>query len=274
MFLDIVKVLILSLVEGLTEFIPVSSTGHMIIMEHFLKLSENTNFVSAFQIIIQLGAILSVVVYFWDRIYPFSKRISESKKKDIIEMWIKIVVAVLPAVILGLLLDDIIEKYFFNPITVSIMLIIYGIILILIESRKIKRDKIKSISELSISTAFRIGLFQCLAMIPGTSRSAATIIGGVLLGLNRVLATEFSFFLAIPTMIGASSLKIIKMGNVLSKYEWFLIILGFILSFITAFLVIKVFLDYIKKNDFKIFGYYRIVLGIIILSLFFTGVMK
>ena len=269
MFLDIVKVLILSLVEGLTEFIPVSSTGHMIIMEHFLKLSENTNFVSAFQIIIQLGAILSVVVYFWDRIYPFSKRISESKKKDIIEMWIKIVVAVLPAVILGLLLDDIIEKYFFNPITVSIMLIIYGIILILIESRKIK-----SISELSISTAFRIGLFQCLAMIPGTSRSAATIIGGVLLGLNRVLATEFSFFLAIPTMIGASSLKIIKMGNVLSKYEWFLIILGFILSFITAFLVIKVFLDYIKKNDFKIFGYYRIVLGIIILSLFFTGVMK
>ena len=246
----------------------------MIIMEHFLKLSENTNFVSAFQIIIQLGAILSVVVYFWDRIYPFSKRISESKKKDIIEMWIKIVVAVLPAVILGLLLDDIIEKYFFNPITVSIMLIIYGIILILIESRKIKRDKIKSISELSISTAFRIGLFQCLAMIPGTSRSAATIIGGVLLGLNRVLATEFSFFLAIPTMIGASSLKIIKMGNVLSKYEWFLIILGFILSFITAFLVIKVFLDYIKKNDFKIFGYYRIVLGIIILTLFFTGVMK
>ena len=274
MFLDIVKVLILSLVEGLTEFIPVSSTGHMIIMEHFLKLSENTNFVSAFQIIIQLGAILSVVVYFWDRIYPFSKRISESKKKDIIEMWIKIVVAVLPAVILGLLLDDIIEKYFFNPITVSIMLIIYGIILILIESRKIKRDKIKSISELSISTAFRIGLFQCLAMIPGTSRSAATIIGGVLLGLNRVLATEFSFFLAIPTMIGASSLKIIKMGNVLSKYEWFLIILGFILSFITAFLVIKVFLDYIKKHDFKIFGYYRIVLGIIILTLFFTGVMK
>ena len=274
MFLDIVKVLILSLVEGLTEFIPVSSTGHMIIMEHFLKLSENTNFVSAFQIIIQLGAILSVVVYFWDRIYPFSKRISESKKKDIIEMWIKIVVAVLPAVILGLLFDDIIEKYFFNPITVSIMLIIYGIILILIESRKIKRDKIKSISELSISTAFRIGLFQCLAMIPGTSRSAATIIGGVLLGLNRVLATEFSFFLAIPTMIGASSLKIIKMGNVLSKYEWFLIILGFILSFITAFLVIKVFLDYIKKNDFKIFGYYRIVLGIIILTLFFTGVMK
>lgn len=274
MFLDIVKVLILSLVEGLTEFIPVSSTGHMIIMEHFLKLSENTNFVSAFQIIIQLGAILSVVVYFWDRIYPFSKRVSESKKKDIIEMWIKIVVAVLPAVILGLLLDDIIEKYFFNPITVSIMLIIYGIILILIESRKIKRDKIKSISELSISTAFRIGLFQCLAMIPGTSRSAATIIGGVLLGLNRVLATEFSFFLAIPTMIGASSLKIIKMGNVLSKYEWFLIILGFILSFITAFLVIKVFLDYIKKNDFKIFGYYRIVLGIIILTLFFTGVMK
>ena len=274
MFLDIIKVLILSLVEGLTEFIPVSSTGHMIIAEHFLKLSENAGFVSAFQIIIQLGAILSVVVYFWDRIWPFSRKISKNRRREIIEMWIKIVIAVLPAVVLGLLLDDIIEEYFFNPITVSIMLIFYGIILILIESGKSKDDKIKNISELPLLTAFGIGIFQCLAMVPGTSRSASTIIGGVLLGLNRVLATEFSFFLAIPTMVGASLLKIVKMMDSLSLYEWFLIGLGFVLSFIIAYLVIKIFMDYIKKHDFKIFGYYRIVLGIITLILFFTGVIK
>ncbi len=274
MFLDIIKVLILSLVEGLTEFIPVSSTGHMIIAEHFLKLSENAGFVSAFQIIIQLGAILSVVVYFWDRIWPFSRKISKNRRREIIEMWIKIVIAVLPAVVLGLLLDDIIEEYFFNPITVSIMLIFYGIILILIESGKRKNDKIKNISELPLLTAFGIGIFQCLAMVPGTSRSASTIIGGVLLGLNRVLATEFSFFLAIPTMVGASLLKIVKMMDSLSLYEWFLIGLGFVLSFIIAYLVIKIFMDYIKKHDFKIFGYYRIVLGIITLILFFTGVIK
>ena len=274
MFLDIIKVLILSLVEGLTEFIPVSSTGHMIIAEHFLKLSENAGFVSAFQIIIQLGAILSVVVYFWDRIWPFSRKISKNRRREIIEMWIKIVIAVLPAVVLGLLLDDIIEEYFFNPITVSIMLIFYGIILILIESGKRKNDKIKNISELPLLTAFGIGIFQCLAMVPGTSRSASTIIGGVLLGLNRVLATEFSFFLAISTMVGASLLKIVKMMDSLSLYEWFLIGLGFALSFIIAYLVIKIFMDYIKKHDFKIFGYYRIVLGIITLILFFTGVIK
>ena len=274
MFLDIIKVFILSLVEGLTEFIPVSSTGHMIIAEHFLSLSENKSFVSAFQIIIQLGAILSVVVYFWDRIWPFSRRISKSKRQDIINMWLKIVVAVFPAVILGLVLDDIIEEYFFNPVTVSVMLIFYGIILILIESGKRKKDKIKNISGLPFITALGVGAFQCLAMIPGTSRSAATIIGGVLLGLNRVLATEFSFFLAIPTMIGASLLKIVKMGNILSMYEWFLISLGFIFSFVIAYLVINVFMDYIKRHDFKIFGYYRIILGIAILILFFMGVIK
>ena len=274
MFLDIIKVFILSLVEGLTEFIPVSSTGHMIIAEHFLSLSENKSFVSAFQIIIQLGAILSVVVYFWDRIWPFSRRISKSKRQNIINMWLKIVVAVFPAVILGLVLDDIIEEYFFNPVTVSVMLIFYGIILILIESGKRKKDKIKNISGLPFVTALGVGAFQCLAMIPGTSRSAATIIGGVLLGLNRVLATEFSFFLAIPTMIGASLLKIVKMGNILSMYEWFLISLGFIFSFVIAYLVINVFMDYIKRHDFKIFGYYRIILGIAILILFFMGVIK
>jgi len=274
MILDIVKVVLLSLVEGLTEFIPVSSTGHMIIVEQFLRLSENKQFVNAFEIIIQLGAILSVVVYYWHKIWPFSPKLSPRKRKEIIIMWIKIIVAVLPAVVLGLLFDDVIDEHLFNPMTVSVMLVVYGILLIWLESGKKRKEKYKTISELPILTAVEIGIFQCLAMVPGTSRSAATIIGGVLLGLNRVLATEFSFFLAIPTMLGATLLKIIKIGSGLGSYEWFLIALGFVLSFIFAYGVIKVFMNYIKKHDFKIFGYYRIIVGIIILILFLTGVVK
>ena len=274
MILDIVKVVLLSLVEGLTEFIPVSSTGHMIIVEQFLRLSENKQFVNAFEIIIQLGAILSVVVYYWHKIWPFSPKLSPRKRKEIIIMWIKIIVAVLPAVVLGLLFDDIIDEHLFNPMTVSVMLVVYGILLIWLESGKKRKEKYKTISELPILTAVEIGIFQCLAMVPGTSRSAATIIGGVLLGLNRVLATEFSFFLAIPTMLGATLLKIIKIGSGLGGYEWFLIALGFILSFVFAYGVIKIFMNYIKKHDFKIFGYYRIIVGILILILFLTGVVK
>lgn len=184
-------------------------------------------------------------------------------------MWIKIAVAVLPAVVLGQLFDDILEEKFFNPFTVSLMLIIYGVILIIIESSKKVKVKTKTIQELSFKTAVGIGFFQCLAMIPGTSRSAATIIGGVLLGLERVLATEFSFFLAIPTMFGASFYKIMKSGFNLSGYEVFLIALGFVLSFIISYIVIKLFLDYIKKHDFKVFGYYRIILGIVMLAFMF-----
>ena len=274
MILDIVKVVLLSLVEGLTEFIPVSSTGHMIIVEQFLRLSENKQFVNAFEIIIQLGAILSVVVYYWHKIWPFSPKLSPRKRKEIIIMWIKIIVAVLPAVVLGLLFDDVIDEHLFNPMTVSVMLVVYGILLIWLESGKKRKEKYKTISELPILTAVEIGIFQCLAMVPGTSRSAATIIGGVLLGLNRVLATEFSFFLAIPTMLGATLLKIIKIGSGLGGYEWFLIALGFIFSFIFAYGVIKIFMNYIKKHDFKIFGYYRIIVGILILILFLTGVVK
>ena len=274
MFLSIIKVFILSLVEGITEFVPVSSTGHMIIVDNFLKLSSNKEFVSAFQIIIQLGAILSVVVYYWKKIFPFSKENIKEKTMEIIQMWVKIVIAVLPAVVLGLLLDDIIEEHFFNPVTVSIMLVFYGIILVFLESKNKKKVKYETIKNVPLKVAFGVGMFQCLAMIPGTSRSAATIIGGVLLGLNRVLATEFSFFLAIPTMIGASLLKIVKMGNSLMLSEWLLIGLGFVLSFVVAYLVIKIFMNYIKKHNFKIFGYYRIILGIIMIILYFVGVVK
>lgn len=246
--MDILKVIILSFIEGLTEFIPVSSTGHMIIIENLINLSSNKSFVVAFQIIIQLGAILSVVIYFKDEIFPIK-----------LNFWYKIVVAVIPAVILGLLFDDIIEKYLFSPKVVASMLIIYGIILIFIEKYiKPKKD------ELTYTKSFFIGLFQCLAMIPGTSRSAASIIGAMFLGLNKIDATKFSFFLAIPTMLGATTLKLIKVKG-LTNYEYSLIALGFIFSFIFSYLFISLFLGYIKKHDFKIFGYYRIVLGIIVL---------
>lgn len=274
MIFDILKVIILSLVEGLTEFIPVSSTGHMIIVDKFLKLSDNQSFVNAFEIIIQLGAILAVVVYFWHKLWPFSKGLTKAQSKGIILKWIKIIIAVLPAVVLGLLFDDIIDKYLFNVTVVASMLVFYGIVLIWVENGKRGNGGISTVKDIPISKLIGIGLFQCLAMIPGTSRSAVTIIGGVLLGLNRVLATEFSFFLAVPTMLGATLLKIVKMGAKLTGYEWMLIALGFVLSFVFAYIVIKVFMNYIKKHNFKIFGYYRIILGIAVFILYFTGVMK
>lgn len=253
--ITILKALIISFIEGLTEFIPVSSTGHMIIANKFINLSSNKEFVNAFIVIIQLGAILSVVVYFKDKFLKFS-----------LKSWILILYATMPAAVLGLLLDDFIEQHLFNHITVAIALIFYGIALILIEKIK-KKESIESLDMISYKKAVYIGFFQCLAMIPGTSRSAATIIGAMLLGLKRVLATEFSFFLAIPTMIGASTLKVIKMP-VLTNFEYMIIALGFVSSFIFAYTFIAVFLSYIKKHDFKIFGIYRIIVGVLVLILF------
>lgn len=251
MIFQIIKVIILSFIEGLTEFIPVSSTGHMIIIEHFLKLSSNKNFVNSFEIIIQLGAILSVIIYFRSKIFPIN-----------IFLWTRIFVAIIPAVVLGLLLDDFIDSKLFNPYVVVATLIIYGIILIFLE-KIAKNSKIDKLNNISYKKAFYIGLFQCLAMIPGTSRSASTIMGAMLLGVSRVVATEFSFFLAIPTMFGATTLKLLKI-NALTIEEISLTILGFILSFIFAYIFIAIFMDYIKKHDFKIFGYYRIILGIVV----------
>lgn len=250
--ITILKVIFLSFIEGLTEFIPVSSTGHMILVEHFLTLSKNRQFVNAFEIIVQLGAILSVIVYFYNKIFPIN-----------VNLWKKIIVAVLPAVVLGLLFDDYIDEHFFNPLVVSVMLIFYGVILVFIEKRK-NKNTISNINNLSYKSALIIGIFQCLAMIPGTSRSAATIIGAMLLGLNRIIATEFSFFLAIPTMLGATTLKLIKV-NGLAPSEYGLIAIGFVFSFIFAYAFISVFLNYIKKHDFSIFGYYRIIIGILVL---------
>ena len=265
---DMLSALILGIVEGLTEFIPVSSTGHMIIVDHFIKLSSNKEFTDSFLIIIQLGAILSVLVYYFPRLWPFSN--DKEKNKDIWNMWIKIAVAVLPAVVLGQLFDDILEEKFFNPFTVSLMLIIYGVILIIIESSKKVKVKTKTIQELSFKTAVGIGFFQCLAMIPGTSRSGATIVGALLIGVSREVAAEFTFFLAIPAMFGASLLKLIKFGFHFTGAEFGLLMLGCIVSFGLSVIAIKFLMGYIKKHDFKVFGVYRIILGIAVIALSFV----
>lgn len=263
-------IIILSVVEGITEFLPISSTGHMILVEKFLGNGGlSTNFLDTFLIVVQLGAILAVVICFWGELTPFVKSKDLLYKR--IRLWVKIIVGVLPAVIFGLLLDDYISKYFMgNVVVVASTLIFYGIILILIELYyKNKTPKIKTIGGMSYRIAFIIGFFQCLAMIPGTSRSGATIIGALLLGVGRSAAAEFSFFLAIPTMFGATCLKLLKNGLNFTVYEWKLMALGTFIAFIVAFIVIKWFMAFIKKRDFIPFGIYRIILGIIVLIMLF-----
>lgn len=285
MIINLIKVLILSLVEGITEFLPVSSTGHLILVNQFVKL-EPEGFSNAFNVIIQLGAILSVVVIYFEKLNPWAKSKQElpKKYKDLnaqskayylathpdkttINLWLKVIVGVLPAMVLGLLFDDLIDAYLFNPITVAAMLLLWGIIIILIE-KKNKTIKYDSLKDVPYTTIIMIGLFQCLAMVPGTSRSAATIIGAMILGLSRPAAAEFSFFLAIPTMLGATLLKLIKNLGDFTGTEWTLILLGMILSFIVAFIVIKQFLAYVKKHDFIPFGIYRIGLAVIVFVYF------
>ncbi len=264
--IDIIKAIILGIVEGLTEFLPVSSTGHLIIINEWLSFSES--FTITFDIVIQLGAILAVVVLFWNKLFPFGKEKSERDK--IFRLWLLTIVGVLPAVVLGLLFDDIIEQYLFNPIVVATMLIIGGVVFFIVED-KAKKITISDVSELTYKKAFFIGLIQCLAMVPGTSRSASTIIGGMFLGFTRVVAAEFSFFLAIPTMVGATGYSLLKTSFSLSVSEFVILGVGFVVSFIVALIVIRLFLDYIKKNTFKVFGYYRIVLGVLVLSYFLVA---
>ena len=264
MIFDVLKAIILGIVEGFTEFLPISSTGHLILVNQVFSFEKS--FTILFDIVIQLGAILSVLFYFRKRLWSFGK--DQEKNKEILNLWQKTIVGVLPAIVLGFFLGDSIEKKLFNPVTVALALIIGGIILILIE-RKNRQGRIDSIKNLSFKTVFFIGLIQCLAMIPGVSRSAATIIGAILLGASRYLATEFSFFLAIPTMIAASGYSLLEYGLLMSSSELFILAVGFIVSFLTALVIIKFFLDYVQKHDFKAFGYYRIVLGVLILLLFF-----
>jgi undecaprenyl-diphosphatase len=265
--LMILKAILIGIVEGITEFLPISSTGHMILVDAYLQLSDDETFTKAFEVIIQLGAILSVIVFFWKDLWPFAG--TQEQQKKTWNLWFKVFVAVIPAVVLGLMFDDYIEDHFFNVWVVSIALVVYGIFLIILERFNAKRKifRTESVHDLTYGLALAIGLFQCLAMVPGTSRSAATIIGAMLLGLSRGAAAEFSFFLAIPTMMGATLLTILKNGVAFTGSQWMVIGVGFVVSFIVAYAVIKFLMNYIRKHDFSIFGYYRIVLGIVVLLL-------
>ena len=266
--MELFKAALIGIVQGITEWLPVSSTGHMILFNEFIKMNVSETFMSTFLVVIQFGSILAVLTIFFKKLNPFDASKTKIQKSETIDLWIKVIIAVIPSGILGLLFDDTIDALFFNPTTVAIALIVYGIIMIMLENRN-KKPSVNSFSEVSSKLAIGIGLFQCLALIPGTSRSGSTIIGAVLLGTSRYIATEFSFFLAVPTMLGASALKLVKTGFAFSGFEWLILATGSIVAYIVSILAIKFLLDYIKKHDFKVFGYYRIVLGILVLAYFF-----
>ncbi len=262
---DILISIILGIVEGITEFLPISSTGHLILVNKFVDFEGN--FAHMFDVVIQLGAILAVVIYFWKRLVPFGSHKTSEEKTATWNLWWKVLVAVIPALLIGGTIGKHIEEKLFNPYVVAVALIVGGILLLWIENT-LRESKINSIAALSYRTAFLIGLIQCLAMIPGTSRSAATIMGAILLGSSRVVAAEFSFFLAIPTMVAATAYSIMKSGLHLSSHEIMLTGIGFVVSFLVAWAVIAAFMKYISKNNFKPFGYYRIVLGALVLGYF------
>ena len=263
--LDIIKVIILGIVEGITEWLPVSSTGHLILLGDLLSPSMSDSFMEMFNVVIQLGAIMAVVVIYFHKLNPFSKKKSQKQKMLTWQMWIKVAIASVPAAVIGLMFNDIIDRLFYKPFPVAVMLIVYGVLFIIVEGRNAnKKASVTKISQLSISMLLWIGVFQMLALIPGTSRSGATIVGALLIGVSREVAAEFTFFLAIPVMFGASLLKLLKFGFAFTFAEFGLLILGCVVSFLVSVLAIKFLMSYIKKNDFKIFGYYRIVLGGII----------
>ncbi|MCD8089128.1 MAG: undecaprenyl-diphosphate phosphatase [Clostridiales bacterium] len=269
MIFEILKTVILGIIEGITEWLPISSTGHLILAQEFIKLNMTDEFCEMFDVVIQLGAILAVVVVFFDKLNPFSPKKTESEKTDTYALWIKVIIACLPAAVIGLLFDDLLDTYLYNSTVVALMLIIYGIIFIVVETVKGgKRPKFRSLESLPLSTAFAIGLFQVLALVPGTSRSGATIIGGLLIGCSRSVAAEFTFFLAIPVMFGASLLKLVKFGLAFTGSEIIILLVGMVVSFGVSILAIKFLLSYIKGNDFKVFGWYRIVLGVVVLLYF------
>lgn len=269
-FIELLKSVLFGIVEGITEWLPVSSTGHLILLEEFVKFQNvSEGFWSMFEIVIQLGAIIAVIVIFWNKIFPFAKNgeILHIMKRDKFYMWLKIAVACVPAAIIGVLFDDIIDSLFYNPLTVAIMLIVVGIAFIIVEKHnKARMASINNIDSLSFKTAFAIGLFQLIAAVfPGTSRSGATILGGLMLGVDRTTAAEFTFFLAIPVMLGASLLKVVKFGLVFTTTELLVLIVGCLTAFIVSMICIRFLMDFIKKHDFKIFGWYRIALGVIVL---------
>ena len=289
---EMLKVIILGIVEGITEWLPISSTGHMILVEEFIELDVRPEFLEMFRVVIQLGAIMAVVVLYWDRLWPFhlkrnsgrswfvnrceggmGKKLQDFADSYVdmgkIVLWLKIVVACLPAMVFGLLLDDWMDEHLYNYVVVAIALIVYGVLFILIENyNKKRRPGMTKLKQISFLTALYIGVFQVLALIPGTSRSGSTIIGGILLGASRELAAEFTFFLAIPVMAGASLLKLVKFGFAFESQEIAILLVGMVVAFLVSVLAIRFLMGYIKKHDFKAFGWYRIVLRILVLGYF------
>lgn len=268
-FIELLKAIFLGVVEGITEWLPISSTGHMILVEEFIQLDASAAFKEMFFVVIQLGAILAVVLLFFHKLNPFSPKKTSAEKKETMSIWYKVIVGVLPAAVLGLLFDDWLNDHLYNYITVAVTLIIYGVLFIVIENRnKGHKGSIQSFSDLTYKTAFLIGMFQVLSLIPGTSRSGATILGAILLGSSRYIAAEYSFFLSIPVMFGASALKLFKFGFDFTGMEVAILLTGMIVAFIVSVIAIKFLLGYIKNNDFKAFGWYRIILGILVIGYF------
>lgn len=272
--IEILKAILFGIVEGITEWLPISSTGHMILLDEFVTLDVSPEFWDVFLVVIQLGAIFAVVILFWNKIFPFDFSAKGRKKgvirKDIFQMWFKVIVACVPAMIYGILLDDLISPYLYNATVVAVMLILFGIAFIIIENwNRGKRPRVKSIGALTYRDALLIGLFQLIAAIfPGTSRSGATIVGALLIGVSRTVSAEFTFFLAIPVMFGASLLKLVKAGFAFTGSEVLLLVVGMVSAFVVSMLVISFLMGYIRKHDFKVFGWYRIVLGILVLVYF------
>ena len=268
-FIEILKAIFLGIVEGITEWLPISSTGHMILVDEFIKLDVSKEFLDMFMVVIQLGAILAVLVLYFHKLNPFSRKKTLVERKQTWSLWLKVIIACLPAAVIGLIFDDKINELFFNAWTIAITLIVYGVLFIIVEifNRK-RKPKIRDLSQLPYTMAFLIGVFQLFALIPGTSRSGVTIITALLLGASRFVATEFTFFLAIPVMLGASALKLVKFGFSYTGLEIAILIAGVLTAFLVSVLAIKFLMKYIKKHDFKIFGVYRILLGIAVIIYF------
>lgn len=269
--MEFLKVFFLGIVEGVTEWLPISSTGHMLLVDQFLTIKGSDGFKEMFFVVIQLGAILAVVLLFWNKMFPFQFKNKDKPviRKDIFDIWFKVVVACIPGTIVTLLFDDYIEAHLHTPVVIAIALIFYGVAFIWIEGwNKNRTAKIRTLDDITYKTAFYIGMFQILSIIPGTSRSGATIIGALLIGVSRIAAAEFTFFLAVPVMIGLSFLKIIKYGFHYTSSEILILSVGTITAFLVSVFVIRFLMSYIKKHDFKVFGWYRVILGIVVLLYF------
>lgn len=271
--IECLKALLFGIVEGITEWLPISSTGHLILLEEYISFQGvRPGFWSVFEVVIQLGAILAVLVLFWNRVWPFSRKgeVLGIIKREQLQLWIKILISCVPAAVVGLLFDDQINDLFYNSVTVAIMLIVVGVAFILVEQHnKHTQAKVTSLSGITYSLAFAIGMFQLIAAVfPGTSRSGATILGALLLGIGRKAAAEYTFVLGIPVMFGASLLRVAKFGLSFTALEYLILLVGMIVAFVVSLICIRFLMDYIKKHDFKIFGWYRIALGIVVLTVF------